>query len=468
MSQSQAPAAPTADALSFLRDQAPWLFAPQLGACLVGSQALLTACRQAKVPGPEPADIDLSWALDLEAGKKLLTDRGVAMPTTDGNLERGTLAMKLGGQRIEITTFRAGDVKMPLDKRITADLQARDMTIGAVAIHLTTGAVVDPCNGLADWQARRIVACGDAKARVQEHPVRWLRYYRKAHQFGFEVDRQIRKLDLPLRLFDAVPREAIAAELRAGLLLSRSPGRFFLELYESGVLGAVSPEIATQFDGRPAGPQRWHPEVGQALHMCLAFDWAVERCAHLDERDRAAVFVSVLLHDLGKGYTSPGELPGHPGHERLGVPIVKRVLEQFPGLADARTKALALQVCELHVEIRHLRELRPGTLVQLYDRQFRAKDWTIELFALAVGADSGGRLGMQSDGDRIRERLCRELHWLRERCESVDAEALKKEYADVVRFKAMLHEARCRALLEAPLDGEAATTTKDGKDAAAS
>ena len=40
------------------------------------------------------------------------------------------------------------------------------------------------------------------------------------------------------------------------------------------LLQSLLPELASQFDGRPAGPQQWHPEVGQALHMILALEWA--------------------------------------------------------------------------------------------------------------------------------------------------------------------------------------------------
>jgi len=451
-----------ADAVAFLRTHADWLFDPRLGTCIVGSQALAIACAEAGVAPPRPADLDLSWALDVDAGRRLLEQRGVSFPTTEGNQERGTLALKVGGHRIEVTTFRAGDTRLPLDQRIVADLQARDMTIGALAFHLASGAIVDPTGGLADWRGRRIVAVGDAAARVREHPVRWLRYYRKAHELGFELDRAVRKLTPTAEAFAGVPAEALGAELRAGLGRCRSPGRLFVDLHEAGLLAALAPELDRQFDGRPAGPQRWHPEIGQALHMVLALEWAVERCAHLDERDRMAVLLAVLCHDLGKGFTDPLQLPGHPGHERAGAAHVKRVLDRFPGLADQRTRMLALHVCELHVEIRHLRELRPGTMVALYDGYFRARDYPIGLFALAVGADSGGRLGMATDGDRIRARITADLLWLRQCCDRVDAAALRAKYPDVERFKAALHEARCRALAVTPAADANAAAAADG------
>lgn len=427
---------------------APWLLRPDLGTCVVGSLALAIACRRAGVAGPAPRDLDFAWALEVEAGRALLSEHDALVPTTTGSEGRGTLAMKVAGQRIEVTTFRAGDPAWPLSRRIAADLAARDMTVGAVALELATGALHDPCGGLADWRARRIAAVGDVAARVREHPVRWLRYFRKANEWGFELDRAVRRLDLPPALLSTLPKEALAGELRAALLQCASPGRFLLDLAEVGLLAHLAPELALQFDGRPAGPQQWHPEVSQALHLILALEWAAAAAtaAALDDRDRLAVLVAVLGHDLGKGYTPVAEWPRHPGHEQRGLEPLERLLDRFPSLADQRGRTLARTVGELHQTVRDLRSLRAGTLAKLYDQHFRQKDFPIDLFALAIAADSGGRLGLAASGDAVRNQVAADLRWLRERCESVDAAALRERFPDLERFREALHEARARAL----------------------
>jgi tRNA nucleotidyltransferase (CCA-adding enzyme) len=178
----------------------------------------------------------------------------------------------------------------------------------------------------------------------------------------------------------------------------------------------------------------------------LALEWAQSRARGLDERDRLAVLIAVLCHDLGKGYTRESDLPSHPGHEQSGLKPLAATLDRWPGLADQRARTLAAKVCELHQLARRLHELRPGTLAELYDRHFRAKDPPIELFAMAVAADEAGRLGETENGEPMMEQVTRDLIQLRACCESVDAQALRAQFADLEAFKAALHEGRARAI----------------------
>lgn len=437
------------DALAFVRQHAPWLTAPEFGVCIVGSQALAIACRDAGIDGPNPSDLDLSWALDHEAGTALLEQHDALVPTTTGSQERGTLAAKIGGERIEITTFRAGDASAPMKARIKSDLSERDMTIGAIAVQLDNGRIHDPFEGLKHYRERLIAPVGDAAQRVTEHGIRWLRYFRKAHEFGFLVDHSIRglkrKLDPSLLL--TLPKEAVALELRAMLTKTKSPGRCLLDLHEVGLLDTLSPSIARQFDGRPAGPQRWHPEVSQALHMILALEWAVANTSHFEERDRTAVLFAVLCHDLGKSDTKPEDFPRHLGHEAAGIPHIEKLATSWPGLMDQRTTTLAKHVSALHLEVRRFDELRSGTKARFYEDYFRAKDYPLEQFATAVAADSAGRLSFEHEGPIVRDRVLADLQKLRAAGSSVDAGALRAQHPDDLEaFRAALHEARARAV----------------------
>lgn len=429
-----------------IRRAAPWLCAEELGLCIVGSTALAEACRRAGIAGPSCADLDLAWMPDIETGAELLQRRGVLVATTAASRERGTLALALDGERIEITSFRGAGAGAGVDERIRADLHARDMTVGAIAWQVSSDRLIDPLHGLVHWRERRVVPVGDPAARVAEHPVRWLRYYRKAHEWGFDLAGSVRRLRPDAHLLARIPPEAVAAEIVAALLTLDSPGRFLLELHEARGLAHLAPELAPQFDGRPAGPVRHHPEVGQALHVILALEWASARTRALPRSDRLAVMLAVLCHDLGKGATPDDNLPSHHGHEHGGLPLIRSLFERLPGLGDAAARRLSEQVAMLHLTVRRLRDLRPATAARLYEDCFRPASFPLELFALAVGADVGGRLGLERDGEELRRRVVEDVSWLRERCETVDAAELRRRYADTEAFRDALHEARARAI----------------------
>lgn len=428
-----------------LQRDAPWLFDPELEVCVVGSAALAEACRRADVDCPAVRDVDLAWRLGVDSADTLLARAGANLPVTTGSRARGTLAFRAGRRRVEITAFRGnGDTRT---ERIHADLARRDMTIGALAWSLCDDAVHDPFHGIDHWRTARIEPVGDPRERIAEHPVRFLRYYRRAHTLGFALAGPLRKLAFDPEWARTTPNEAIAAELRRILEDVPSPGRCLIELNEAGALAHFAPELAPQFDGRPAGPVRHHPEVSQALHLVLALEWAKAHVAGLDDNDRIAVLVAVLLHDLGKSTTPPERLPAHHGHEADGVPLLHALLDRLPGLCDARGRKLAEATCRLHLEARMLRQLRAGTIASLYDRWFRAPEFPVELFALAVGADSGGRLGRIDEGDRVRKQITHDLGAVRAACGSVDAASLRASCGDDLQaFRRELHDAWCAAI----------------------
>lgn len=437
---------------AWLQECAPWLLEERLGTCVVGSSALRTACERVGIDGPTTADLDLSWALDVDAGTELLQQHGVWRKTTAASRSRGTLAMKVDGTRIEITTFKTPPNSVPatgheMADRIHQDLAGRDMTLGAVAHWLTQDRVLDPFDGVAAWRDKKIIPVGNPSVRIQEHPIRWLRYHRRAHQWGFELDPSIRSVDLDPAILEREPAEAIGGELRAAMLQCASPGRFLLDLYDQHLLQVIAPEVAPQFDGRPAGPLRHHPEGSQANHMVLALEWIVDRASDLPDRDRLAATVAVLCHDLGKGFTPEDLLPSHHGHEESGIEPLRALLGRYPVLTDPAGKRLAEAVCTLHLTIRHLDEVRPGTRARLYEQNFRDKNFRVDLFALAVGADSGGRLDKAAEGDAVARAVREGIEWMQNRCAAVDVGALFERHKDDrARFESERHQAWARAL----------------------
>jgi tRNA nucleotidyltransferase (CCA-adding enzyme) len=407
------------------------------------------------------ADLDLSWRLDAEAGRAFLAERGVGAGGTDHALARGTLGVSLGGTRVEITAFRAGGDTAAA--RIAQDAAHREMTIGAVYWRLVDDTIPDPMGGVADWEAGLIRACGSAEERIGEHEIRAVRYLRRAAALGFRVDpgtrRAIRRTAAATAA--AVMPEALAEEIRRVLLGCPSPGAFFVLAHEEGLLAPLLPELAPLSDGRPAGRLEHHPEISQALHMVLSLRTA----ARLAERDgmadapRLALLLAVLCHDLGKGVTPLPELPSHFGHDVRGAKLVDPLFKRLPGLGDARVRRLCRAASRTHLVLDKLRELRPGTVVDLWQDELQRCRDDLPLLVRVVRCDDEGRLQRADIGlppragepagdlDAFEASLLRDLEALDACLRAVSGEEAARLYpGEPDRIRATLHEARCRAL----------------------
>ncbi|MEO0479398.1 MAG: HD domain-containing protein [Planctomycetota bacterium] len=422
-----------------LRTEAEFLFRPELQVHIVGSRARHEALRRRGIASPQPKDLDFCWGIDVDEGERVLETEGVLRSVTSHAKGRGTLAFQCGDQRCEITAFRGGS-------SIEEDLLCRDATINAFAWRLQDDKLLDPTGGLNDWKDSRLRAVGDARERIEEHPIRLFRYYRQAATQGLQLDPAIRKVRFDSGWLESVPSEAWAAELRRGLLEAASPGKLCLELAEIGSFRDLAPDLHGQFDGRPAGPVRYHPEVSQGLHLALSLDWAADHSRAMSPEDRNRLLVAVLCHDLGKSRTPADEFPSHRGHEHGGLPLVDEFLDQLPGLTDQAGRRVSKLVCELHLQVRRLHEVKPGSLARFYERHLRPKDFPVNIFALAVAADSAGRLGYVEIGEPTRSAIEQNLRAIRSTCEQVDVGALRAQFEDLEQFREALHQERARSL----------------------
>lgn len=404
--------------------------------------------------------MDLAWRPSLEEGRALCEEHGVSCSQTPGAESRGTLAMRIGAMRLEVTSFR-GDSADGAEARMRADCAKRDMTIGALLWRLHDDSIHDPEGGLDDWRAARIRACGDdAVARIAEHPIRLLRYLRRSADFGFVIEdatRRALRSEAALRIPQILP-EALAEELRRVVELA-SPGIFFALAAEENVLEHFLPELAPLFDGRTAGRLRWHPEVSQGLHTILTLR-AAARIADrdkLEEGARRRLVLGVLFHDLGKGLTKPDQLPSHPGHEAAGAPLIDTIFDRIPGLGDKRCRRFCRVVARLHLDLAKLRKLRAGTLAEIWQRDLAPLREDFALLAASVRADREGRLDPRDLGWRLRDvedspadlerRITRDIAALDEILRQVRGDEIAREFAsEPEKIRARLHEHRCEAI----------------------
>jgi len=101
-----------------------------------------------------------------------------------------------------------------------------------------------------------------------------------------------------------------------------------------------------------------------------------------------------LTHDLGKALTPKDELPSHRGHEHAGVAPLRALAERLK--VPNEYAALAELVCRYHLLAHTAFELRPETVLKLFEQldAFR-QPRRLPQFLLACAADKRGRKGME-------------------------------------------------------------------------
>jgi putative nucleotidyltransferase with HDIG domain len=251
----------------------------------------------------------------------------------------GTVAVRREDAVHEITTFRTeheyADFRRPhrveFGTSVEADLARRDFTVNAMAWGGPAGRtprLADPFGGVVDASARLLRAVGDPTARFGEDALRMVRAIRLAATLGFTIEpATLAAIGASAGLVRHLSGERIAAELDK--LLGADRPSVGLRLLEStGVLGAISPELAAQrgiAQDKIPGDDLWDHTV---------------RSVDAVPQERPVVRLAALLHDVGKPATLA---EGHfIGHERVGAAMAEDLLGRLrvPRATTERVVAL--------------------------------------------------------------------------------------------------------------------------------
>ena len=280
------------------------------------------------------------------------------------------------------------------DVTLEQDLSRRDFTVNAMALD-PDGTLIDPYGGQADLEAGLLRHVSPAFA---EDPVRILRGARFAARFGFSIAPETLALMRTMVAngeVDALVPERVWQELARGLQEAQ-PSRFISTLRDCGALARVLPEVDALF-GVPQPPQH-HPEIDCGLHTLMVLD------ASARAGDALEVRFAALTHDLGKATTAPELLPRHLGHEHRSVDLLQSLCERLRVPADCRD--LGLLVARFHGDIHRARELRPETIVRLFDQcDLWRKPERFTQILQACAADARGRTGHEDDAYPQRDHL---------------------------------------------------------------
>ncbi len=258
----------------------------------------------------------------------------------------GTVAIRRGGIDYQVTTFRTdhdyADFRRPhrveFGTSIAADLARRDFTMNAIAWGAEPGAggagggtwsgtLLDPYDGLADVGAGVIRAVGEPRTRFEEDALRIIRAIRFAATLGWTIEpATLAAIRATATLVGHLSGERIATELEK-LLAAERPSVGLRLLEETGILGAISSDLAAQ----RGVSQNKFPDEDLWDHTLRTVDAAV---------NRPVLRLAALVHDIGKPATAAD---GHFfGHEVVGAKLAGTLLDKLHVATASRTAVVHL------------------------------------------------------------------------------------------------------------------------------
>lgn len=229
------------------------------------------------------------------------------------------------------------------------DALRRDFTINAIYADGATGALLDPCGGLADLSARRLAAIGDPFVRLAEDPLRLLRLLRFSARFGLDLDAPTAAAArVHANLLTGLSKERVYDELTR-TFTGPGRGRALHRFVELGFAEVLLPAVAAM-QGVPQPPQ-YHPEGCVLTHVALVLD-------HVPEGD-AVLAWSALLHDVGKPPTFrvAEDRIRFDGHDTLSAEMAETILDELH--APKALRKAVVEICRDHIKMASVLRMRP-------------------------------------------------------------------------------------------------------------
>ena len=278
---------------------------------------------------------DLDFATDARPEEVLALARRWADHVWEVGIAFGTVGLKKGEFKLEVTTYRSEQYDRTSRKpavsygdSLEADLARRDFTVNAIAVPLPLRAerpLLDPHDGLRDLTAGVLRTPGRPEDSFDDDPLRMMRAARFAAQLGFDVAPEVVQAmtDMRSRL-DIVSVERVRDE-RSKLLLSEQPRRGLTLLVDTGLADHVLPELP----GMRLEIDEHHRHKDVYEHTLKVLQQAMD----LEEGEPDLVLrLAALMHDVGKPRTRKLEDDGRVSfhhHEVVGARMTSKRLTKL-------------------------------------------------------------------------------------------------------------------------------------------
>lgn len=286
------------------------------------------------------------------------------------------------------------------DPNLSLEMAAarRDFTFNAIYMG-TDGKLYDPYNGALDLKYGILSATSPAYVECSLRPVRG---FQLASRFNLKADEKTVYLSrLLLDESKTLSQERIRIEWlkwckgsypKAGLDFLEQCG--YIQNYPTlDVLQFIPQHVEYYPEGASNINQKgvWQKGVWEhTKYVCQAMAKICDREGIHGVR-RQELFFSALLHDVGKVNTTVVNKKGNwasPRHDKTGVPIAKKFLEETLGILTMSKKVLPL-ISE-HMVHYEYKERNPSSK-SVKKLAFRLGDASIEDLALLIEADYAGR-----------------------------------------------------------------------------
>jgi poly(A) polymerase len=280
-----------------------------------------------------PQDLDLTTDASPEQVLEITADWADA--SWPVGIEFGTVGLRKGDSKLEITTYRSeryqeGSRKPDVRYAATLeeDLGRRDFTVNAMAARLPGHELVDPFGGLRDLRGKLLRTPGEPADSFTDDPLRIMRAARFTAQLGFRPAAEVKDaMTQYAGRLAIVSAERIRDEL-AKLMLAPDPVSGIVLLVDTGVAEQVLPEVPRL---RLEVDEHYrHKDVYQHSLTVLKQAMALEE--RYDLNGDLVLRLAALLHDIGKPKTRsrlPGGRVAFHHHEVVGAAMVRTRLRQL-------------------------------------------------------------------------------------------------------------------------------------------